>query len=649
MVIALAMTMGLVAQQLTVKDATALTALVEQGNAEAQYAMADYYSSGVGGVQQSMEEYLRLLRLSAAQGYDRAQVDLAVCYINGVGELLPQSVDEGVRMLKAAVDKGSAYAMVVYGSMCVDGVYVEKDVDEGVRLVRKAVEKGEPEGIAVLALLYIEGIGVYMDTNEAVRLLNEGVKKNSVLANCYLGLAYLGGEIVPRNESEGLRLLQFAADKGETTSMCVLAKSYLTGQHGRTDMAKGLDLLRRAAVAEDSMALYELGLMYLMGNYVSQNWDEGLKMIFRAAELGNMDACFVLGKLYLESESPEMMSEGEAYLRKAAENEHASAQAYLGVILLTQAQQAGLEQKKQEAIQWLIKSVEQGNAEAQFVLAVMYEKGNGVQQSWSEAIKLLRASAEQGCAEAQHELGAIYLRGVGGVMKSEATGAKLVKCAAESGYAQAQVWLGDLYLFGVGVPKSQSQAVIWYRKSIEQGNAFAMFRMGQLYGEGNGVLRSWGQAQQWLIKAYEAASAIGDELHAQLLDDITKYVNNHYCAESLRLISAAQEVQNGVKAETSQSKTSGVYTRMISRMDMLINIYGNIINHAASCQECGGNARKDLQSTAATNLPHVHDLRDTCQRQINAGYTGDSTDDFMTDFWKGFSAGLMILPLFMGD
>ena len=56
---------------------------------------------------------------------------------------------------------------------------------------------------------------------------------------------------------------------------------------------------------------------------------------------------------------------------------------------------------------------EQGVAEAQNNLGVMYAKGRGVRQDYAEALRWYRQAAEQGYAEAQYNLGAMYFTGGG--------------------------------------------------------------------------------------------------------------------------------------------------------------------------------------------------------------------------------------------
>ena len=59
------------------------------------------------------------------------------------------------------------------------------------------------------------------------------------------------------------------------------------------------------------------------------------------------------------------------------------------------------------------KRAKQGNADAQFVLGVMYNLGEGVLQDYKQAVYWWKKSAEQGNALAQHKLGVQYAKGQG--------------------------------------------------------------------------------------------------------------------------------------------------------------------------------------------------------------------------------------------
>jgi uncharacterized protein len=56
---------------------------------------------------------------------------------------------------------------------------------------------------------------------------------------------------------------------------------------------------------------------------------------------------------------------------------------------------------------------EQGDAQAQFMLGVMYDTGHAGPQDYAEAVKWYRMAAEQGHAYATHGLGFMYYKGQG--------------------------------------------------------------------------------------------------------------------------------------------------------------------------------------------------------------------------------------------
>ena len=91
---------------------------------------------------------------------------------------------------------------------------------------------------------------------------------------------------------------------------------------------------------------------------------------------------------------------------------------------------------------------EQGDAEAQYNLGVMYEHSLGVPQDYKTAVKWYRLSAEQGLAIAQSRLGFLHLLGIRGVQQDYKEAVKWSRLAAEQGNAIAQYFLGHSYADG---------------------------------------------------------------------------------------------------------------------------------------------------------------------------------------------------------
>jgi TPR repeat protein len=130
---------------------------------------------------------------------------------------------------------------------------------------------------------------------------------------------------------------------------------------------------------------------------------------------------------------------------------------------------------------------EQGNAQAQVKLGVMYVYGNGVPQDYTEAVNWFRLAAEQGNAEAQFYLGYMYTDGEG-VIQDYAEAVNWFRLAAEQGNAEAR---DDLI-----------------RLASEQGNAPAQYALGSMSADGDGVIQDTFIAHMW----FNISAANGHEL-----------------------------------------------------------------------------------------------------------------------------------------
>ena len=80
---------------------------------------------------------------------------------------------------------------------------------------------------------------------------------------------------------------------------------------------------------------------------------------------------------------------------------------------------------------------EQGNAKAQTIMGVLYDRGLGVPQDDTEAVRWYRLAAEQRNAEAQFFLGGMYALGRG-VPQDVVQGHLLLTLAAAQGHKQAR-------------------------------------------------------------------------------------------------------------------------------------------------------------------------------------------------------------------
>ena len=83
-----------------------------------------------------------------------------------------------------------------------------------------------------------------------------------------------------------------------------------------------------------------------------------------------------------------------------------------------------------------------------------------------------KALADQGDADAQSNLGIMYENG-NGVPENDAEAVKWFRKAADQGHAKAQSNLGVMYLTGEGVPENNIRAYVWLSMAKTQGHTAA--------------------------------------------------------------------------------------------------------------------------------------------------------------------------------
>lgn len=189
-----------------------------------------------------------------------------------------------------------------------------------------------------------------------------------------------------------------------------------------------------------------------------------------------------------------------------------------------------------DRFQELILLAEEGDAEAQYVLALVYEEGLSedgfeVSKDFQEAVRWYRSAAEQGKVEAQEKLGEMYYKGHG-VSQDYSESFRWTHLAAEQGLASAQYNLGTLYINGLGAEKDYEEAVKWYRRAAEGGDGEALANLSSMYGQGQGV-----EENKLLAFVFASLAAdLGNEDGAYNRDYVLEMLTEQEISEGERLM-----------------------------------------------------------------------------------------------------------------
>lgn len=97
-------------------------------------------------------------------------------------------------------------------------------------------------------------------------------------------------------------------------------------------------------------------------------------------------------------------------------------------------------------------------------------------ESWSTDVETMRRDAEQGCAQAQFAMGFSFA--VRPAVQDYAQALHWYQKAADQNHGLAQFNLAQMYAHGQGMPRSDSMALMWMRRSAQHGDPGAQFDMG---------------------------------------------------------------------------------------------------------------------------------------------------------------------------
>ena len=562
---------------------------MQNDDPEAMRYLGIMYALG-SGVPQDMAQAVGWIR-KAAERHDAAAACL-LGYLYETGEGVPQDKARAAGWYHEAARAGYPVVLERLARMFAEGDGIPRDTAEAVNWRRKAAERGDAEAQLRLGMMYARGDGVpwdiklaatwfghamYSKAEAAYQLARlhetgEGIEQNKVMARKYyerateyrphvqaqyrLGMLYSRGRRTSEEQTVATSWFRKAAAGGHAGAALEMAGRYARGTGVDKDPVQACVFLllhmalrdEKTPAAKAKKLMDDLERQLTPEQRAQARQQAAVLMVpaLRPQETDRMSLAGLIKELkklwrYEEKDVPGLFAwEGEeAYeqcARRAEEGE-AVAQLELGKVFLTGRGLIAADRRR--AMYWFKKAGGQGNAEACFQLAGMYEhgidddrsdmpgalamyrlaaerghvgaaarlgelcsRGDGTEQDKAAAAVWYRKAAEQGHAASQYALGALCQAG-DGVEQDKAEAAVWYRKAAEQGYVDAQYALARLYHTGDGVEQDKAAAAVWYRKAAKQGHGEAQFRLGMLYDDGDGVEQDKAWAYVWYALAVQ--------------------------------------------------------------------------------------------------------------------------------------------------
>ncbi|MFQ5570950.1 MAG: caspase family protein [Rhodothermales bacterium] len=268
----------------------------EQGHAEAQETLGNFYYNGWNTVPPDYAESVRWYRRAAEQGHVEAQTSLGIMYASGWG--VAQNYTEAFRWIRPPADQGDLRAQTYLGNMYYNGYGVRQNHAEAARWYRRAAERGHAQAQRNLGYLYEYGEGVSLDYTEAARWYRRAAEQGHAEAQNTLGNFYYNGAGVSEDHAEAVYWYQEAALQGHSAAQNSLANMYYNGWGVFQDYAVAIRWYREAADQGHSAAQNSLANMYYSGVGVPQDYYEAVRWYRQSADQGYGWGQYNLGHMY---------------------------------------------------------------------------------------------------------------------------------------------------------------------------------------------------------------------------------------------------------------------------------------------------------------------------------------------------------------
>ncbi len=478
----------------------------EQGNAKAQYDLAECYLIGKGTIKDDFKvAYWR--EKSAEQGYVEAQYELANYCYSGKDD------KKAFFWYKKAAEQGHLKAQYELACCYQKGIGVEVDNVQAYFWFKKIAEKGYKDSgdkLVELELIFKEQDILYFNKQK------EEAEKGGLQSQYEVAGCYYYGKGVDRDFSLAAYWYKKAAEQGYAKAQCELAYCYATGNGVLKSDHLAVYWFEKAARQGVAKAQYELGRCYVNGKGVTRNDYDAVYWFKRISDQSYKEAAAVEinniqirksneDNFKIETDKSKLESNLNSTTDKQTNTEFKegldSEKSYTNI-----EQDAGDGvSANQEFFMQCKEDAKNNDANAQFELAVCYETGKGVFKNGHLAIYWYEKAARCGIAAAQYELGKQYENGCV-VTKDDYDANYWYRKAAENGNAAAQYKQGLHFENNENGQINPYQSFEWFKKAAEQGYVLAQLKLGKYYEKGIGTERNIEKA----INCYKEAAEKGN-------------------------------------------------------------------------------------------------------------------------------------------
>lgn len=365
-----------------------------------------------------------------------------------------------------------------YSNNCEDSFKAKHDTIDLVKITAKA-EAGDVKFQRMLGILYYKGEFVTKNIKQSFEWFQRAANAGDSASKYELSLMHRLGDIGKINKQSAAMYAEQAFSEGyKEAQFDVAVDTLMQGKDLKKAFTLFKDLRKNKTERRSFISNYYLADMYKRGEGTKQDLKKAYE-IFK--ELGSHipEAKYEAAMIALTSDFVKDKQKHLDELVILDENEHHEAQYQLGLIYLEG--KFDIAENISKGTRWISDSAFQGNAKAQYKLAMMYRYSpeERFRVNIVQAAKIMEVLARSNpkqtkrILELHYDSQGLTQRKIRGVIVTPRINQDLV--------AKAQYEMGLMYLNGYGdIPKDELMASWWFREALGNGHLWSAAKIGQL-------------------------------------------------------------------------------------------------------------------------------------------------------------------------
>ncbi len=267
----------------------------DAGSTEGAHRLAIVYAQGLAGTPRNEVRARELFEKAASAGHTRAQINLGILYLRGLG--VPRDLVNARAWLEKAAASGDPQALYTLGrAMDESSEQIAPDPVRAADLYRRAAEKGHMLAGLRYGLALSEGVGIKRDVVAAQKWLVQA--RDNGVPEAALAMGDMAARTpASRDKAANERTVQtavswyeVAAHGGVPSAQFKLANAYFSGVGVARDPLQAMLWYSRAAQQGLPQAQHALGIMLIGGVAGAPDPIEGYKWLLLAEKAGHPDS-----------------------------------------------------------------------------------------------------------------------------------------------------------------------------------------------------------------------------------------------------------------------------------------------------------------------------------------------------------------------